>query len=105
MFVAQGHMVQLEALWKAEQAFWRFLGIIALVCAGLAVMTLLAGCHRHHGLHLAEVSRPVPTDYVRVPLNRSQGRSLVQSSRGLVASEHPLASQAGAMVLAGAATP
>jgi gamma-glutamyltranspeptidase/glutathione hydrolase len=36
----------------------------------------------------------------KVPINRSQGRSLVVSSRGVVASEHPLASQAGAMVLA-----
>ncbi|RPI51641.1 MAG: gamma-glutamyltransferase [Acidobacteria bacterium] len=36
----------------------------------------------------------------RVPINRSQGRSLVVSSRGVVASEHPLASQAGATVLA-----
>ena len=34
-------------------------------------------------------------------INRSQARSLVVSSRGIVASEHPLASQAGAMVLAG----
>jgi hypothetical protein len=42
VFVAQGHMVQLEGALKAEQAFWRFLGIIALVCTGLAVMTLLA---------------------------------------------------------------
>jgi len=33
------------------------------------------------------------------PINRSQARSLVVSSRGIVASEHPLASQAGAMVL------
>src|SRR6187402_2881272 len=36
----------------------------------------------------------------KVPINRSQGRSLVVSNRGVVASEHPLASQAGAMVLA-----
>jgi gamma-glutamyltranspeptidase/glutathione hydrolase len=36
----------------------------------------------------------------RIPINRSQGRSLVISSRGVVASEHPLASQAGASVLA-----
>jgi gamma-glutamyltranspeptidase/glutathione hydrolase len=36
----------------------------------------------------------------KVPINRSQGRSLVVSSRGVVASEHPLASQAGATVLA-----
>ncbi len=36
----------------------------------------------------------------RVPINRSQGRSIVVSTRGIVASEHPLASQAGATVLA-----
>jgi gamma-glutamyltranspeptidase/glutathione hydrolase len=36
----------------------------------------------------------------KVPINRSQGRSMVVSTRGVVASEHPLASQAGAMVLA-----
>jgi len=37
----------------------------------------------------------------KAPINRSQGRSVVISTRGVVASEHPLASQAGAMVLAG----
>ena len=36
----------------------------------------------------------------KVPINRSQARSVVVSTRGIVASEHPLASQAGAMVLA-----
>ena len=36
----------------------------------------------------------------KVPINRSQGRSVVVSTGGIVASEHPLASQAGAMVLA-----
>jgi len=36
----------------------------------------------------------------KVPINRSQGRSLVVSSRGVVATEHPLASQADATVLA-----
>ena len=36
----------------------------------------------------------------RFPINRRQARSLVLSTRGIVASEHPLASQAGAMVLA-----
>jgi gamma-glutamyltranspeptidase/glutathione hydrolase len=34
------------------------------------------------------------------PINRSQYRSVVASTSGVVASEHPLASQAGAMVLA-----
>ena len=36
----------------------------------------------------------------KVPINRSQGRSVVVSTGGVVASEHPLASQAGAMALA-----
>src|SRR5512132_2341249 len=33
-------------------------------------------------------------------INRSHARSMVVSRHGIVASEHPLASQAGAMVLA-----
>jgi gamma-glutamyltranspeptidase/glutathione hydrolase len=36
----------------------------------------------------------------KVPINRSQGRSVVVSTHGIVASEHPSASQAGATVLA-----
>ena len=36
----------------------------------------------------------------KVPINRSQGRSVVVSTQGIVASEHPSASQAGAAVLA-----
>jgi len=36
----------------------------------------------------------------KTAINRSQGRSVVVSTGGLVASEHPLASQAGAMALA-----
>ncbi len=36
----------------------------------------------------------------KTPINRSQGRSVVVSTGGIVASEHPLASQAGAMALA-----
>ena len=39
-------------------------------------------------------------DYVRAHIDRSQARSMVMSSRGIVAAEHPLASQAGAMILA-----
>jgi gamma-glutamyltranspeptidase/glutathione hydrolase len=39
-------------------------------------------------------------DYVRVPISRWQGRSTTMTTGGIVASEHPLASQAGAMVLA-----
>jgi gamma-glutamyltranspeptidase/glutathione hydrolase len=36
----------------------------------------------------------------KTPINRSQGRSVVVSTHGIVASEHPLASQAGCQVLA-----
>jgi gamma-glutamyltranspeptidase / glutathione hydrolase len=36
----------------------------------------------------------------KIPITRSQGRSVVVSTGGVVASEHPLASQAGAMALA-----
>ena len=35
----------------------------------------------------------------KVPINRSQGRSVVVSTGGIVATEHPLASQAGAALL------
>ena len=40
------------------------------------------------------------TDYPRVEIDRSQARSMVISSLGVVATEHPLASQAGAVILA-----
>ena len=40
------------------------------------------------------------TDYVRTPIDRTQGRSMVMSVGGIAASEHPLASQAGASILA-----
>jgi gamma-glutamyltranspeptidase/glutathione hydrolase len=40
------------------------------------------------------------TDYVRTAIDRVQGRSMVMTTRGIVASEHPLASQAGASILA-----
>src|SRR5688572_5881471 len=43
---------------------------------------------------------PRPSDYARVVIDRVQARSMVMSARGIVASEHPLASQAGASVLA-----
>ncbi len=43
---------------------------------------------------------PRPSDYARVVIDRTQTRSMVMSARGIVASEHPLASQAGASVLA-----
>lgn len=51
----------------------------------------------------ASVEQPGVTlgpDFSRTTINRSQARSMVISSRGVVASEHPLASQAGAMILA-----
>jgi gamma-glutamyltranspeptidase/glutathione hydrolase len=40
------------------------------------------------------------TDYVRTTIDRTQGRSMVMSTGGITASEHPLASQAGASILA-----
>src|SRR5439155_2801521 len=44
---------------------------------------------------------PMPqSDYPRVPIDRSQTRSMVISTHGIVCSEHPLASQAGAAILA-----
>ena len=46
---------------------------------------------------------PMPdliADYVRTAIDRTQGRSMVLTTGGVVASEHPLASQAGASVLA-----
>ena len=47
------------------------------------------------------VSAPrVTTDYARTAIDRSQGRSLVMSTRGIVSSEHPAASLAGALALA-----
>ena len=40
------------------------------------------------------------TDYLRTRIDRVQARSVVMSALGVVASEHPLASQAGATLLA-----
>src|SRR5690349_17028262 len=40
------------------------------------------------------------TDYVRTAIDRTAGRSMVMTTGGVVASEHPLASQAGASMLA-----
>jgi gamma-glutamyltranspeptidase / glutathione hydrolase len=40
-----------------------------------------------------------PTDYVRPRVDRSQARSMVMSTLGVAATEHPFASQAAAMVL------
>src|SRR5215211_3401119 len=45
------------------------------------------------------VSKGTP-DYLRTAIDRSQARSVVMSTGGIAASEHPLASQAGAAVLA-----
>ena len=45
-------------------------------------------------------TRPRVTDYARTAINRSQTRSVVMATGGVAASEHPLASQAGASVLA-----
>jgi len=39
-------------------------------------------------------------DYVRTEISRWQARSMTMSTRGVVAAEHPLAAQAGAVVLA-----
>jgi gamma-glutamyltranspeptidase/glutathione hydrolase len=53
---------------------------------------------------LLDPTEPVPAlprpDYVRARIDRVQARSVVMSTTGVVASEHPLASQAGATVLA-----
>jgi gamma-glutamyltranspeptidase/glutathione hydrolase len=48
----------------------------------------------------SSTAAPAVHDYTRVVIDRTQARSVVMSSRGVVASEHPLASQAGASVLA-----
>src|SRR5216684_2830620 len=40
-----------------------------------------------------------PTDYLRPRIDRSQARSMVMSTLGIAATEHPFASQAAAMVL------
>jgi gamma-glutamyltranspeptidase/glutathione hydrolase len=48
-----------------------------------------------------ELMRPRPAaDYIRTAIDRTQGRSMVMAAGGIAASEHPLASQAGASVLA-----
>ena len=39
-------------------------------------------------------------DYVRTEISRWQARSMVMSTRGIVAAENPLAAQAGAVMLA-----
>ena len=52
---------------------------------------------------MSTVRAPGPraaTDYARTAIDRTQGRSMVISTRGIVASEHPAASLAGASILA-----
>jgi gamma-glutamyltranspeptidase / glutathione hydrolase len=51
-------------------------------------------------MYVSPVPQPVTADYVRTAIDRTQGRSMVMSSGGVAASEHPLASQAGASILA-----
>jgi gamma-glutamyltranspeptidase/glutathione hydrolase len=46
------------------------------------------------------VQQRATTDYVRTTIDRTQGRSVVMTAGGVAASEHPLASQAGASILA-----
>jgi len=46
------------------------------------------------------VQQRATTDYVRTTIDRTQGRSMVMTTGGVAASEHPLASQAGAAILA-----
>ncbi|MCM3878867.1 MAG: hypothetical protein ND807_02055 [Vicinamibacterales bacterium] len=42
-FVAQGHQAQLEAALEAERRFWMFIGILAVLTAILAVVTVAGG--------------------------------------------------------------
>jgi len=48
----------------------------------------------------SSTSSRTPADYVRSVIDRTQGRSMVMTTGGVAASEHPLASQAGASILA-----
>ena len=48
---------------------------------------------------MTDTARP-PSDYVRTGISRWQARSTTIASRGIVAAEHPLAAQAGAVMLA-----
>jgi gamma-glutamyltranspeptidase/glutathione hydrolase len=51
-------------------------------------------------MYVSPMPQPVAADYVRTAIDRTQGRSMVMSAGGVAASEHPLASQAGASILA-----
>src|SRR5437899_6630809 len=48
----------------------------------------------------SSISSRATADYVRTVIDRTQGRSMVMTTGGIAASEHPLASQAGASILA-----
>src|SRR4026207_2245871 len=48
----------------------------------------------------ARMVQRATTDYVRTTIDRTQSRSVVMTAGGVAASEHPLASQAGASILA-----
>jgi gamma-glutamyltranspeptidase/glutathione hydrolase len=48
----------------------------------------------------ATMAQRATTDYIRTTIDRTQGRSMVMTAGGIAASEHPLASQAGASILA-----
>jgi hypothetical protein len=46
IFLAQGHIVQLEAVLDAQRKFWRFAGTVALVwlaCLTIGVIGIMAG--------------------------------------------------------------
>jgi len=49
---------------------------------------------------MSPMAQRATTDYVRTTIDRTQGRSMVMTTGGVTASEHPLASQAGAAILA-----
>ena len=48
----------------------------------------------------ARMGQRATTDYVRTTIDRTQSRSVVMTAGGVAASDHPLASQAGASILA-----
>src|SRR5262245_4051467 len=52
------------------------------------------------GMTMPVMASRVTPDYIRTAIDRTQARSVVMSTGGIVASEHPLASQAGASILA-----
>jgi gamma-glutamyltranspeptidase / glutathione hydrolase len=52
------------------------------------------------GTEAATMVQRATTDYVRTTIDRTQSRSVVMTAGGVAASEHPLASQAGASILA-----